>query len=49
MIPAEIINMDPSWYLWAADVKLNNTTSTAGTKNDGLMIPTYVRELPPRY
>ncbi len=49
IIPAEIINMDPSWYLWAADVKLNNTTSTAGTKNDGLMIPTYVRELPPRY
>ena len=49
IIPAEIINMDPSWYLWAAGVELNNTTSTAGTKNDGLMVPTYVRELPPRY
>ncbi len=48
MIPAEIINMDPSWYLWMGEVM---ETSGADEVNgdSGLMMPTYVNELPPRY
>ena len=45
---AEIINMDPSWYLWAADIisEVNNGTDD---KTNDTLVPTYMRELPPRY
>ena len=49
MIPAEIINMDPSWYLWAADSIGISGTSMEHDDTEGLMIPTYTCELPPRY
>lgn len=45
---AEIINMDPSWYLWAADIIPEITSETNGSTND-ILVPTYMRELPPRY
>ena len=48
MIPAEIINMDPSWYLWAADI-VKTGESEGGSDGGGLMIMTYTHELPPRY
>ena len=49
MIPAEIINMDPSWYLWAADSIGVSGASMEHDDTEGLMIPTYTCELPPRY
>lgn len=49
MIPAEIINMDPSWYLWAADSIGVSGASMEHDNTEGLMIPTYTCELPPRY
>ena len=47
MIPAEIISMDPSWYLWAADIA--ESGGTEGSGDGGTMMPTYMYELPPRY
>ena len=48
MIPAEIINMDPSWYLWAGEV-METSGADEANEDSGLMMPTYVNELPPRY
>ena len=48
MIPAEIINMDPSWYLWAGEV-MDTGGADETNEDSGLMMPTYVNELPPRY
>lgn len=48
MKSAEIINMDPSWYLWIADIIPEITNETDEPTND-ILVPTYMRELPPRY
>ena len=48
MRSAEIINMDPSWYLWAADI-ISEVTNGTDDKTNDILVPTYMRELPPRY
>ena len=48
IVPAETINMDPSWYLWAADI-IPEITSETNEPTDDILVPTYMRELPPRY
>lgn len=45
MKSAEIINMDPSWYLWIADIIPEITNETNEPTND-ILVPTYMRELP---
>ena len=49
IVPAEVINMDPSWFLWAADIIPETVTTGNTNPTDTVMVPTYMNELPPRY
>ena len=49
IVPAEVINMDPSWFLWAADIIPETVTTGNANPTNTVMVPTYMNELPPRY
>lgn len=49
IIPGEIINYDPTWYVWNNGTTTSSSSSSENTITSNLMVPVYTRELAPRF